>query len=132
MLLSLRRIEKVKTLNQERGQFALNEVKNEVKNNKDKAKKYKSYARKLPALITTNGLIATLAFLKSKSDAEDVYKSVVEWLKKQKHIGEGNDGLEELLKADYHKLRLATLEALAFASWLKRMVDIEIEGEENE
>jgi len=118
----------VRTLNQERGQFALNEV-SKIKGEGGKAKKYKSYAKKLPALITTNGLIATLAFLKSKE--EDVYDSVVRWLEKQRYIEKGKDGLEELLKADYHKLRLATMEALAFTSWLKRMVDIEIEGEEN-
>jgi len=44
----------VKTLNQERGQFALNEV-SKIKGEGGKAKKYKSYAKKLPAFITTNG-----------------------------------------------------------------------------
>jgi CRISPR-associated protein Cmr5 len=128
---SLRRIEKVRTLNQERGQFALNEV-SKIKSDRGKAKKYKSYAKKLPAFITTNGLIATLAFLKSKEEAKDVYDSVVKWLEKQGYIEKGKDGLEELLKADYHKLRLATMEALAFTSWLKRIVEIEIEEDENE
>jgi len=121
----------VKTLNQERGLFALNEV-SKIKSDRGKAKKYKSYAKKLPAFITTNGLIATLAFLKSKSDAKDVYDSVVRWLKQQEYIESEENGLEELLKVDYHKLRLATLEALAFASWLKRIVEIEIEEDENE
>lgn len=122
----------MRTLNQERGLYALEIVK-EVKKKPDKAqKKYKSYAKKLPALITTNGLIATLAFLKSKSDAKDVYDSVVRWLKQQEYIESEENGLEELLKVDYHKLRLATMEALAFASWLKRIVEIEIEEDENE
>ncbi|MDM7266977.1 MAG: type III-B CRISPR module-associated protein Cmr5 [Aquificaceae bacterium] len=121
----------MRTLNQERGLFALNEV-SKIKSDRGKAKKYKSYAKKLPALIATNGLIATLAFLKSKSDAKDVYDSVVRWLKQQEYIESEENGLEELLKVDCHKLRLATMETLAFASWLKRIVEIEIEEDENE
>ncbi|MFN3599685.1 MAG: type III-B CRISPR module-associated protein Cmr5 [Aquificaceae bacterium] len=116
-------------MNQERGDFALKEVE-KVKNGKGDSKKYKRNARRLPALITTNGLLATLAFLKSKDETKPVYESVDRWLKNRGYVGEKEDALERLLKEDHHKLRLAILEVMAFASWLKRIVEIEIEDEE--
>lgn len=110
-----------KTLNQERADFALKEV-------KGKDKKYASCAKKLPAMITSNGLILTLAFLKSKSDTKGVYDSLDSWLRKRNFSN--NDSLENLLNVDFNTLRLATVEALSFANWLKRMSEIELKDEE--
>jgi len=114
-----------KTLNQERARFALEKVQNIEASLKEK---YASNAKKLPALITTNGLIPTLAFLKSKKETMPVYKTMNEWLIK-KGFANNNDVLEYLLNCDFSTLRLATMEAMAFANWLKRMVEIEIKGE---
>jgi CRISPR-associated protein Cmr5 len=124
-----------KTLNQERARFAFNEVKGIkelYKEKKDKIEKYASNAKKLPALITTNGLIPTLAFLKSKEETMPVYKTMNEWLIK-KGFANNNDALGYLLTCDFSTLRLATMEAVTFANWLKRMVEIEMkqEGETN-
>lgn len=110
-----------KTLNQERAAFALKEVKN-------KNSRYASCAKKLPAMISTNGLILTLAFLKSKSETKEVYTSLDNWLKKRNFSN--NDSLEHLLNVDFNTLRLATIEALSFANWLKRMAEIELKDEE--
>lgn len=108
-----------KTLNQERAAFALQQV-------EGKDKKYSTYAKKLPALITTNGLIPTLAFLKSKSESKQVYESLNKWLRDRKYINNGEDALEKLVDFDFSTLRLATIEALSFANWLKRMAEIAI------
>ena len=114
-----------KTLNQERARFALEKVQNIEASLKEK---YASNAKKLPALITTNGLIPTLAFLKSKEETMPVYKTMNEWLIK-KGFANNDNALECLLTCDFSTLRLATMEAIAFANWLKRMVEIEIKGE---
>jgi len=115
----------LKTLNQEIASFALEKVK-KITSNKDK---FASNAKKLPALITTNGLIPTLAFLKSKDETRPVYNTINEWLKQKGFTENNKDVLEYLLDCSFSTLRLATMEAMAFANWLKRMVEIEIKGE---
>ena len=122
-----------KKLNQERAEFALKKVKNikDSKNIEASVKdKYASNVKRLPALIITNGLIPTLAFLKSKEEIKPLYDTMNEWLK-EKGFSNNNydDALEYLLTCDFFTLRLATMEAMAFANWLKRMVEIEIKGE---
>jgi len=117
---------RVQTLNQQRAEFALSEIKN-IKNQPDnkKKQKYSRNARRLPSLIVSNGLVPTLAFLKSKEEMKDVYETVNKWLKDRGYVQ--NDALEELIKTDFINLRLATMEALEFANWLKRMAEIELE-----
>ncbi len=110
-----------KTLEQERASFCLEKVK-EITTDK---KKFKSHARSLPSFIVSNGLIPTLAFYKSKEERKRVYEVINEWLIRKKYVS--NDALEELVNADFQKLRLATTEALAIANWLKRIVEVEIE-----
>lgn len=56
----------MRTLEQERAKFAFDAI-SEVKNDKPKIQeKYSSYVKSAPALILTNGLLATLAFYLSK------------------------------------------------------------------
>jgi len=115
-----------KTLEQERAYFCIEEVRKIKKtNNKDKIEKFETGAKRLPSFVVSNGLIPTLAFYKSKKEREDVYKVVNEWLIKRKIIQ--NDALDDLVKADFQTLRLATMEVLAIANWLKRIVEVEIE-----
>ena len=60
----------LKTLNQLRAEYAykcVEEVKSKYENT---ASRYKSLAKKLPQMITYNGLLTTLAFLKSKAKYE--------------------------------------------------------------
>ncbi|MFN4226536.1 MAG: type III-B CRISPR module-associated protein Cmr5 [Candidatus Ratteibacteria bacterium] len=114
--------DEIKTLTQTRAEFALEKVK-EV-NNKEYKDKYKTYALKVSSLIVSNGLIPTLAFLKAKGDRKEVYNTLNEWLKKKKFINQ--DALEELVNSDVSRLRLATMEILEFANWLKRMAEVEL------
>lgn len=118
----------LKSLNQERASFALKKVKNIDSEEKNK---YATTAKKIPAMITTNGLIPTLAFLKSKKESESVYNTINEWLNQKGYNknSQNNDALESLLSCDFSTLRLATMEAMAFANWLKRMVEIEMKEE---
>ncbi len=111
-----------------------------------RAKEYKSYVKKIPMLIKTNGLGATFAFVKSKSK-EDVEKSgysykliydhTAQWLQKDDKnlwgLKESDDLVETIIKLESPGYRAATIEVLAFFKWLSRFADGMIEGDpENE
>ena len=113
-----------KTIEQERADFCIKKVK-EVKEsgNKEKIEKFETNAKRLPSLVVSNGLIPTFAFYK-KGERKPVYDTINEWLKEKKLIK--NDALEELANSDFQTLRLATIEVLAIANWLKRIVEAEL------
>jgi CRISPR type III-B/RAMP module-associated protein Cmr5 len=50
------------------------------------------------------------------------FKPYLDW----KNNKEGSLLLEFLLETDFQTLRLATMEVLAIANWLKRIVEVEI------
>jgi CRISPR-associated protein Cmr5 len=98
---------------------------------------YSSHAKRLPQMIISNGLIPTLAFYKSKGkDRDQIYTDICEILEvtgfkpyldwKNKNIKEGSLLLEFLLETDSQILRLTTIEVLAIANWLKRIVEVEL------
>lgn len=116
---------KIKTLNQERASFVLSKIEEVKTKEKKYQEKFKTNAKRLSSLIISNGLLPTLAFLKSSSDRKPVYDVLDEWLKNKRFCQ--NDALAELLNSDAVKLRLVTMEALEFANWLKRIVEVEME-----
>jgi len=136
----------IKTLDQERASFCLKKVREiksnknkhvksdkdeEIQSNKDKDKdvkmdKFKTAAKNLPSFIISNGLIPTLAFYKSKSEKKEVYDIIERWLKEKELIPKDKDALSELVDKNFNILRLATMEVLALANWLKRIVEIEL------
>jgi len=89
--------------------------------------KYGSLARRLPALLQTNGLGQTLAFLRAKGGGDGrnhhnvIYDHlsgwVIEWVN-----GDG-DLLEWILSESSDAYRRATTEAIAFAIWLRRFAE---------
>ncbi len=113
-----------KTIEQEMASFCIKKVK-EVKETNDKSKieKFETNAKRLSSLIISNGLIPTLAFYK-KEEKKPVYDVINEWLKEKNYIK--NDALEELVNSDSEYLRLATIEVLAIANWLKRIVEVKL------
>ena len=103
----------------------------------DYASDYSSHAKRLPQMIISNGLIPTLAFYKSKGDDRgQIYTDICEILEvtgfkpyldwKNRNNKEGSLLCEFLLDTDFQTLRLATMEVLAIANWLKRIVEVEI------
>lgn len=116
------------TIEQERANFCLEKTYSILKKGGDK-QKFKRNAMRLPQLIVNNGLVPTLAFYKSKKEAVDVFTALNEWLNSKFKFGNSKDALDYCLKADFQKLRLATVEALALAEWLKRIVEAEIKDE---
>jgi CRISPR-associated protein Cmr5 len=119
--------------------------------------KYKSYAKKFPPLIKTNGLGAALAFYYSKRakdknnepagsaknpyNAYDlIYKQLNDWLRDERCFMsaiidevDGKDLLEKVILLNSPEYRAVTGEVLSFMSWVGRFAEGLIEGgEENE
>lgn len=108
-------------------------------------KKYKSYVKKIPMLIKTNGLGATLAYIKSKikSKSEDgkfseegkvyglIYEHLTEWLKsdEKRLINIDDDLVKAIISLNSAEYRAVTYEVLAFLNWLRRFAEGLIEGE---
>ncbi|NAZ22969.1 MAG: type III-B CRISPR module-associated protein Cmr5 [Thermocrinis sp.] len=106
-----------------------------VKEVKDKefASKYLAYARKLPSMITYNGLLTTVAFAKTKAKKEDAWRKLLEHLEKflrKEGIKQDNKDLIEFLsEREVQEYRFITKRALDFSQWLKRVAEGEIEDE---
>ncbi len=107
-----------------RAEFAYAQVKNFVdQNNQEKQKEYKSYVKKLPALIQTNGLSAALAFMFSKGGTYgDIFEQLDLWLKE---CGLKRDEalMEWVLRQDSVQYRRATTEIMALLNWMRRFAD---------
>jgi CRISPR-associated protein Cmr5 len=125
----------------------------EIKINDDyyKDKKYKSYVKKIPMLIKTNGLGSTFAYVKSKKvkDKENkkagnkenckngydlIYKQTSDWLISKGMITKESELIAQLVseKCSSSEYRRITIETLALFNWLKRFADGLIEGEETD
>jgi CRISPR-associated protein Cmr5 len=93
--------------------------------------KYGTLARKLPALLQTNGLGQTLAFLRAKggtnpADANNVlYGQVSAWVMGRLGPPENDHSqlLEWIVNQRSDLYRRATVEAMAYAMWLRRFVE---------
>lgn len=129
----------------------------EAKNSKDtplqigndfyKSKNYKSYAKKIPMLVKSNGLGATFAFILSKKAKEKervqpgqnnnpknaydlIYKQTAEWIN-SKHSFAG-DFSEFIITQNSNEYRTITNEVIAFFTWLRRFAEGLIEGEDDQ
>jgi CRISPR-associated protein Cmr5 len=103
------------------------------------AKEYKSLAQKLPSMITGNGLLTTLAFLKSKAKKEKGKKNAhlilleqfCDYMAERFSLNSEEDRYESLkerlLGAEVDEYLYMSREALNFAVWLKRIAEGEID-----
>jgi CRISPR-associated protein Cmr5 len=106
---------------------------------KNLLKNYRSYVKKIPTMILSNGLGQTLAFIKSKSEKGNAYKLIYEQLTEymrspyttRMQMPEDKKELVEwVISCDSEKYRYITQEILAFLNWLKRFAEGLIEEEE--
>lgn len=112
-----------------------------------KKKEYKAYSKKLLALIKTNGLGATFAFINAKSNKNKhktgyayklIYDQTATWLRKDEKnlivLKKDEDLVEKIITLDSAHYRAVTNEVLAFFRWVSRFADglIEEEGETEE
>lgn len=105
-------------------------------NESNNSAKYKSYAKKVPALIKTNGLGATYAFINAKKSKDNtdayalIYNQTGEWLREcyGYTFSRDEDLVKRLISLPSVEYRTATVEVLALFSWLRRFAEGLIEG----
>ncbi len=96
--------------------------------NRKNAKDYPQYAKKVPMMIKTNGLGATLAFMRDKGgDYKKIYDDIENWFKADEKLRTivpeiTNEGglLKLVTDCDSYQYRILTIEALAYLNWLRR------------
>ncbi len=128
----------VKGLEQGRAEFAFECAKKGSE--LDKKSDYRSYVKKIPMLIKTNGLGSTFAFMFSKGGTyELIGEQVLEWLKNDdkeilpdaKNIKSFKDLSVKIISFDDPpQYRALTIEVLAFFKWLRRFAEGLIESSE--
>ena len=125
---------KIAGIEQGRAKFAYECALKGSKLESPKPKEYKSYVKKIPMLIKTNGLGATLAFIKSRSskgNSENGYalinKQVGDWLitdsKNILSIKDKDDLVKKIISLNSSEYRIVTVEVLSFFNWLKRFAE---------
>ncbi|MEY4935579.1 MAG: hypothetical protein RIS64_1938 [Bacteroidota bacterium] len=135
----------IKGIEQGRAKTAYTFAEDGSKMDKTKRKEYKSYVKKLPMLIKTNGLGAALAFAFSKGSQNGIpqdnkawgklYKQLEGWMQadpKRLIEFEPNCFVSTLMETDSATYRAVTVEILALLNWMRRFVDALIEGESTE
>lgn len=118
-------------IEQDRAQAAWRAI--EEMRSSDQRDDYGTRARGLPAMLQTNGLGATMAFLKARTEKypaagrlyEDVSKRVVDYLEYEPTNQRDKHLMNLIQNADTETYRRATTEAIAFSIWLKRYCEAE-------
>lgn len=119
-----------------RAETAFNDVKEG--NCQDFRAEYKSIVVKAPALLKTNGLVSTIAFLFSKQHSSSgaahqlLCSQIARWLSNKGIVilGTGctcDKFVEILVKMSCVEVRRATNETIAYLNWLKRFAEGMIE-----
>ena len=134
-----------RVINQEKrkAKFAFSCVKDFIDNHTiDEHKKYRTYIRSMPTMILNNGIGATIAFLLSKSEKEEVHSkigiNIYDWLLKKHNRNfielndkEDKDKLKELteqiISLSSSEYRAIEYEIISLISWFKRFVEGMIE-----
>lgn len=114
-----------------------------------KSKNYKSYAKKIPMLVKSNGLGASFAFILSKKAKEKrvdnqnlppgvqrnpknaydlIYKQTAEWIN-SKYPFTG-DFSEFIITQNSNEYRTITNEVISLFTWLRRFAEGLIEGDD--
>ena len=128
------------TLDQRRAQHAWESVARMTKRSRDDQKAYRREAKRLPVRTVTTGLGHALAFLNAKSTGAnyELLRDVADWVLKKCDRPESvlerpkaNALIEKIIKSDGIFLQTTTDEVLAYAHWLNRFAEAELEDEED-
>jgi CRISPR-associated protein Cmr5 len=115
-----------------RAQYAFEKIKTFVlKANNEEKKEFKSYIKKMPGFIQTNGLGQTVAFYYS-NNSKKPYKAILEiletWIKENlenvepAYKGE-QDFVEWVISLQSREYKILTMEIIALLNWMRRFVD---------
>lgn len=125
------------------------EVKENYSSNRSIQSDYRSYVKKIPQMILSNGLGQTLVFIVSKKQKEKskdqpgsennpknaydlIYKQLIEYMKSEHTAGiqmpqDKTELVEWVISCNSTEYRYITQEILAFLNWLRRFVEGMIE-----
>ena len=113
----------MQTMEQQRAKYAWDKVKGQ-------SKEYRNLAKSAPAMIMTNGLMQTLAFLKGKGKEHHLalLDHLTGWLKEKKMVDETgfNAVMDTLSSMNSTAYQRATEEAMAILRWLRHLADAAI------
>lgn len=115
------------TLQQRRAARAWSQVEAVEKRDNTFRKEYGSLMRGMPAMIQSDGLAPSLAFLNSKAGGDKtkphhmVYEHLAEWLGEELQVQ--GDLLQWVIHRDSSIYRQTATEAQAYLHWLKRFVE---------
>src|SRR5690606_15986662 len=131
--------DKVRAIANERAAYAFEKVKGFVDAEKSpqKQREYRSYLKKMPAMVQVNGLGETLAFYYAKDGAYRViYKQIAEWIKKSMgslidEKEKSKEFIEILVNMKSPEYRLVTMEVLALLNWMHRFAEGMIDVKES-
>ncbi|MFN4254819.1 MAG: type III-B CRISPR module-associated protein Cmr5 [Saprospiraceae bacterium] len=131
----------IKKLEEGRAKFAFDKA-TAAAANQSKKKDYKQYAKKMPMMIKSNGLGASIAFAFSKSKDKEgritawglLYNDIDGWLRTDKkallgNIGQNAQLADVIISLNSAEYRAVAVEVLAFLNWLRRFAEGLIEGE---
>jgi CRISPR-associated protein Cmr5 len=129
----------IKGLEQGRAEFAYQCALNAKNDQNVDNDEYKAYSTKILTYIKTNGLGATYAFIKSKVQKNNTYKTIyeqtAEWLRKDKKnlldLKKADDLVKKIISVESTIYRAITNEVLAFFRWVSRFADGLMEKEKN-
>lgn len=124
--------EDIKGIEEGRAIYAYRCVESICKCNQDASKAYRSYAKRIPAMIKINGLGPTIAFMYSKGNDTDksdrkayniLYKDIEQRLKDKNLLEKDDKLVEAIINVDTPEYMEITIEVLAFFSWLRRFAE---------
>lgn len=112
---------------QEQAWIKVNEAKTRLANNFGR---YRNYAKSAPALVMTNGLIATLAYYQSRNKNEKEAGQFREDLC-ELALGKSNysESMKDLLEAKPHQYMEKTESSLEVLKWMRQFCDAIYEKE---
>lgn len=93
---------------------------------KDFGEDYKSYVKKVPIYIKTNGLGQTFAFINSKGDNPAwclIYEQTKDWLVSKNLVNSNDDLVKQIIESESFRYRQLTNEVISFFIWLRRFAD---------
>ena len=130
----------INKLERGRAEFAYRCVQEAISRLNSKKKEYKSYTKKIPQMILSNGLGQTIAFIKAKKSSspyELIYDQLTKYIKSESTSRiqmppDKDDLLEWVISCESINYKYITQEVLAFFNWLRRLAEGLIEDEESE
>jgi len=130
---NIERLEKLKKEIKDKKIDCKKDKKNQICEEKEKLQyytsDYKSYVKKIPTMIQTNGLSATLAFMYSKGKTYAIiYEQIEIWLKNERKLKRNSEELVKwVIALDSSKYKYITNEVMALFMWLRRFAEGMIE-----